>query len=461
MEQHPPESNAASERRAGPADYLARLIAIERQARKSESAQELKFTMVNWSHRLVPYYQAVLCEMAGSGKPEATAVSGVAAVEANTPFALWMSSFAREIGARFPGGEIVRVCRDEFEGSAKEWLEQWEKWLPGYLLVAPLTTLDGTRLGLLLFFREQPFQPQEASLLEVLAETYSHAWISLGGPKRQRGIPGRFWKFVFLTALALLICSFVIRVPETVLAPAEIVPQEPIVIAAPVAGQIKSVDVVPYSVVHQEQPLFRLDDTELRNQLVLAEKGLEVVKADYLRAEQKAFYDPAAKGDLEVLRLQVREKQLQVNYFREELARQEVRAPQAGLVIFRDRNDWIGRPVAVGERVMTLTDPLRSEIEISMPVDDAISLEIGARVRLFLRTDPLHPLAGEVVRTSYRAEEGPGGAMFFTLKAKLDAVNEQARIGLQGTAKVYGDSVSLMYYLFRKPLAVARRHLGM
>ena len=34
------------------------------------------------------------------------------------------------------------------------------------------------------------------------------------------------------------------------------------------------------------------------------------------------------------------------------------------------------------------------------------------------------------------------------------------RIGLRGTAKVYGEKVSLFYYLFRRPITYLRQHLG-
>jgi len=34
------------------------------------------------------------------------------------------------------------------------------------------------------------------------------------------------------------------------------------------------------------------------------------------------------------------------------------------------------------------------------------------------------------------------------------------RIGLRGTAKLYGEKVSLAYYLLRRPITFVRQHLG-
>ncbi|PID77511.1 MAG: hypothetical protein CSB24_01170 [Deltaproteobacteria bacterium] len=449
----------AARQKLQPADYLTRLIALERQARRAESIQDLKFIMVNETHRLLPCYQAVLCEFRRSGKPVVTAVSGVVSVDANTPFALWISSFCRSILKKDPAHKTSLLNRADADAATAA---GWQKWLPDYLLFCPLPDRSGQPAALLVLSREEPFSPQEKGLAELIAETYAHAWNALGGAYRRGLLPGKkARRRLVFAALALLLAGGIIRVPETVLAPAEIVPAAPMMITSPVRGQIKDILVKPYQMVKKGEVLFTLDDTEIVNQFALTEKNLEVLKADYLRAEQKAFHDPQSKGELEVYRLRVQEKKLELAYYRGELTRQQITAPQDGMTIFQDRNDWLGRPVGIGEKVMVLADPGLAEIEIHLPVDDAIALEPGARVRLFLRTDPLNPVSARIRRTSYQAEHSGPGGMFFTLKAAFSQQKKSCpRIGLQGTAKLYGESVPLFYYLFRKPLAAVRRNLG-
>ncbi len=444
---------------AQPTDYLTRVIALERQARKAESIQDLKFIMVNSTHRLLPYYQAVLCEFQRSGKPVVAAVSGVVSVDTNTPFALWISAFCREMLKKNTENNAILLTRTEAEAKIAE---EWQKWLPDYLLFCPLCDKNGKHIALLLLSREQPFLPQEKGLADILLETYAHAWIALGGGVRRQGwLPGKkIRRYIGLLLLGLIAAGIIIRVPETALAPGEIVPAAPMIVTSPVKGQIKDILVKPYQMVKKGTPLFTLDDTEIVNLLALTEKNLEVLKADSLRAEQKAFYDPQSKGDLEVYRLRIEEKELELAYYKEELARQQVTAAQGGMAIFQDANDWVGRPVGIGERVMVLANPDLAEIEIKLPVDDAIALNPGAKVKLFLRTDPLNPIAATIRRTSYKAEQSEKGGMFFTIKAAFAEQKERPRIGLQGTAKVYGNSVPLLYYLLRKPLAAIRRNLG-
>ena len=59
------------------------------------------------------------------------------------------------------------------------------------------------------------------------------------------------------------------------------------------------------------------------------------------------------------------------------LSRSEIRAERSGLLIYAAKSDWIGKPVAVGERLMEIGDPTKAEIKIELPVSDAIALQPG------------------------------------------------------------------------------------
>ncbi len=224
---------------------------------------------------------------------------------------------------------------------------------------------------------------------------------------------------------------------------------------------MRSIQVKPNVEVHRGDILFNLDDTQVRNRYEIAKRSLAVAEADYLRGSQKAFSDPKSKSELALLKAKVDEKRAEADYTADLLARTQVRASRDGIAVFSDPNDWIGRPVVVGERVMLIADPARSELEIHLPVEDAINLEPGAEVLFFLNIRPTEPLAARLSRTSYEAQTTPGGVLAFRLKASFDTRDEPPRIGLKGTAKVYGQRVSLLYYLLRRPLAVLRRWAGL
>jgi len=52
------------------------------------------------------------------------------------------------------------------------------------------------------------------------------------------------------------------------------------------------------------------------------------------------------------------------------------------------------------------------------------------------------------------------GVLSYRLKASFGDGQPPPRIGLKGTAKVYGQRVSLFYFLMRRPLAAVRQVVG-
>jgi len=254
--------------------------------------------------------------------------------------------------------------------------------------------------------------------------------------------------------------ALIFPVRISALAPAEISPLEPIPVTAPIEGAVAQFHVPPNSAVKASDLLVSLDDTTLRNRLDVARKTLEVARADLLRASQKAFSDDAGKAELQILKARVDEKTAEAAYAEEMLARIHMRAPLAGIAIYGNADDWIGKPVMTGEKIVTLADPARVGMTIHLPADDAIQLESGGEVKLFLNVSPLFALDGKITQTSYEATLTPDGVLAYTLKAGLDDGGAPPRIGLKGTAKVYGHSVPLIYYVLRRPILQLRRALG-
>ena len=158
------------------------------------------------------------------------------------------------------------------------------------------------------------------------------------------------------------------------------------------------------------------------------------------------------------------EKRAELAAVRSQLARIDVVAAREGVAVFGDPDDWLGRPVTTGERIMLLANPAKPGVLINLPVADAVVLEPGAKVKLFLTVLPLSPLAATVSESSYQASLSPEGVASYRLRAVFEpgqTQQEHVRIGLRGTAKIYGERVLLGYYLFRRPLATVREWTGL
>ncbi|GLS33897.1 HlyD family secretion protein [Mesorhizobium albiziae] len=136
-------------------------------------------------------------------------------------------------------------------------------------------------------------------------------------------------------------------------------------------------------------------------------------------------------------------------------------APAPGVAIFTYKRDWIGRPVSTGERLMEIADPDKVQLRIDVPVADAIAVQSGAKVRAFLDSDPLRPVAAEVRSASYEAQLTDGNALAYRIYAAIGAGQAPLRLGIRGTAQISGEKVPLAYYLFRRPIATIRQRFGL
>lgn len=432
------------------------------RARRAERLDELSFLIVNETWNLQRYRQALLWLTPGPGLARLIAISGIAGLPDDSPYTVWLKRLAPHLHREAAEGPVLYGA----DGVPGEFAQDWAEWLPARILVLPLRGPNRALAGFLWLALDEEPDPIPALWLSHLADTYGYClWVltrsrATWRQRWSRALMGGWVRWLILPALALTL----IPVRQSVLAPAEVVALEALAIAAPMDGVVRNIPAPPNTPVAAGDILFELDDTTLRNRHEVALRQLATARADALTAQQKAFGDERSKAELAVLRGRVEERAAEVAYLEELLVRATVRAPRPGVAVYTDVNDWIGRPVSTGERIMQLADPEDAGILIWLPVADAIALEVGAEVRLFLKTAPLSPLAGELFQTSYQATLSPEGIASYRLRARLvsndPADRTRARLGLQGTAKLHGERAPLLYQVLRRPLAVLRQWSG-
>lgn len=433
------------------------LLQIQERALQATSQDALRFTVVNETHALSPYRQAALFEQAG-GSWRLVAASGLVSVANDSPFAVWLSRFAQ----RWPSDGALHQL--DFATAAPEDLLGWEEWLPDHLVLVPLKDAKGRLVGQAMYARETPWSADELMQLSRLHQCYGYCMAALQTDRHSswRGVVGRMlgrhrWRLVL--GVLLVLC---IPVRLSVLAPAEVIALDAVQVSAPQDGVIGAFAIAPNARVRSGDLLFSLDDSMVLNRRQVALKSLEVARADAHVAQQRAFDDARSKAEVAVALGRVREKEAELAAVDDQARRIEVRADRDGVAVYSDPNDWIGRPVQTGERVMLLAQPSDAGILIWMAVPDAINLELQAPVRLFLHTDPLKPLDGRLVETSYQAIRSPDDVASYRLRARFSEPDANLpRIGLRGTARISGDWVPLGYYLFRRPLAAVREWTGL
>ncbi len=438
-------------------DIAGRLLQFEAQLQACRSPREVAFAAANESYSLIKFEQAVVWKNDLLRNPIVTAASGLADVGLDSPYVQWLG---RAINAFPASKDKVRVVR--LADLPEAIVSEGHEWCSDNLLVCVLKGPDDLDQGGMLFSRSEPFSETEISVAEWLARSTGFVlWAWRGNRKRILRWMGRRTTMLVAALLVVIAVALTfIPVQLNALASAEITPMNPIPITTPIDGVIKEILVKPNQIVRADEPLFVLDDTSLRNRLSVAQKSLEITKADSQRAINKAFTDDAARTELQVLMSRVREKSAEVAYVSELLDRLSVEAPMGGVAIYTNADDWIGKPVQTGERIMTIADPSLIKVTIFVAPADVVDLEPGAPVTVFLNTDPLHPLSARVIRSSYEAQPQKDGTLAYVVQAELMDGHGFPRIGMRGTAKIFAEQVSLGYYLFRKPLSYLRQTAG-
>lgn len=442
---------------------LGTLLQLIKRARHAESEQELAFIMVNETHALVPYRQAALWRSDSDGSGQIIAISGAAVIERNAPQTLWLSRTLRHLAEREVPGMLAMPEPVEAKDLGGSIGEDWAEWLPAYGLKVPLIGPRERKLGILLLAREQPWGEGEQHILQELGDGYAHGWVNFLRRTR-RAFVSRLKsrrRVIQLAIVAAVIGILCLPVSLTVLAPAEVVPFKPTIVRAPLDGVVDRFLVEPNAPIAAGQPILNLDPRTIQNKLDVAKKELAVAEAEYRQAAQEAVFDDKSRAKLAVLKGRMDQRNYDVIYTQSLLNRIHVTASRAGLAIFNDPNDWIGRPVTIGERLLEIADPNQAMLEIWLPVADAITLKPGADIDFFLNVSPEQPLHAKLDEASYEATLSPAGLLGYRIRAHFDKGVQMPRIGLRGTAKLYGEHVSLFYYLARRPLAAARQFLGL
>lgn len=444
------------------ASALSALVQLEQRVRATAELTELRFRMVNETAMLVPYRQAVLCTEAG----RIEALSNTPVVDRQSHLVTALEPALKRYqkqqqGQAEPAAEAFKTAAWKLGRAAEN--------LPEHGLVLPLFTKTGQRhLGSLVLFRAQAFSEAEQRILSILADAYAFAIAALEDREKAKG-GLRQWlaadkvrrRRVAIAAAVGMVLLLLLPVRLTVLADAEVVPAEPFHLRAQLDGVVDQALVSPGEAVAAGQVLVEFDKRDLENRLALGERELAVSETELQRVSQAAVVDPRAKAQLAVLEAQRDEKATEVQYLQDLLSRAELTAPIDGIAIFEDREELVGQPVQLEQRVMTVAAADAVALELWLGTADAIPLETGSDVALFLNVTPDQIVPATLARTGLLAEARENGQTAYRLRGEFSPDQELPQLGLRGVAKLEGDHVPLIYYLLRRPLAVARQWFGL
>ncbi len=449
---------------------IADLFQFEQQLRRAADTTQLGYTIVNELNLCLPLSQAVLLLGKQPNNLTISAVSDLPVVDHTAPYISWIKQLSQQLlpsnaaSQQAAEPKAFSITATDIMSNHQALAEQWAAMAPPQLLLQPLIAdaRDGALQGYLLLFRDEPFNSNEQGILQHLARSIGHALFAM----RPSASVGQWFKKLAtkrntLIAIAALLIISCIPVRMSTLAPISIIPDEPKVVTAAIDGVIKRIQVAPNQQVTNTTLLASMDDTELSAQYQVAQQAQLVAAAKLQTAQQSGFMDPKQKAQIAQLMAELRLKSAEADYAQARYERAQIYAESNGVVVLNDPDSWKGQPVKVGQRIMLIADPAKVKVQAMLPVKSAIALQHGARMKVFLDSDPLHSWNAQLAHASYEPEKTNDGQVAYRLIATLDDNgNTPPRIGLAGVARIYGERVSLFFYLFHRPITALRQWLG-
>ncbi len=417
-------------------------LTLCRQARSLSRRSELEFLLVNASCELAPFAQAALIV---DGR--VLRLSGVSLVDAQAPFVKALRRVAQRLAAE--AGPVEAALTDQETGAG----------LPPNALWIPFAGLP--RSGLMLL-RAQAWPAPDRQWLAEWVSVWLHAWKAAARGTPSAASPARRWLIRLLPLagmVALAAAGWFVRVPLTVLAQAELVSRNPVVIRAPFDGVVGEMRVRPNQRVMRGAPLFDYDRSVLRSRLEVARQATDTAQAELRQAQQLALSEASYLAQLAPLAGKLEERRAEYRHLSSQFARTLVTAPEGGIVQLDDAADWVGRPLAAGERVLRIARNDDVELELWIGIDDLVPLAKQAEVSMHPNPDPLQAIPAKLRYLSWEAVPRPDGSLAYRARAVLDDA-ARSDIGVKGVARIAGEPVRLGYWVLRRPLAALRQFFG-
>ncbi len=437
---------------------LLALQQLGQRVREASTVEELGFIAVNETRTLIRYRQAAL--WIADDARGVVAVSGVSQPDDSAPYVQWLNRLFKSL----PGTdiEVKRLCAGDLAPIVGE---EWGQWLPREALLIPLVRRGGEKAdvrGILLLSRDDPWHPDESELASEAGQSYAYALFALRpqptfATRLRQGMRSRKWLLRVALGLVAIGC---LPVRLSVLMSAEVTPLDAFVVRAPLEGVIDRFQVRPNQVVTEGTPLFNLDSTMLESRHATAREAYETAREAYRQSAQLAVTDDKAKLDVALQKGALDQRAVELAYTAGQLDRVQVKALRSGVAVFSDVQEWVGRVVTIGEKVMVLADPAKVELTARMPAGDQIAVQPGAEIVFHPKAAPFSSYTAIVDSVAYRAEPDADNVLAYRIRAHFKSGEAAPRLGLMGSARVYANRVPLVYSIFRRPFAVVRQWFG-
>ncbi len=443
---------------------ISKLLQYEHNLRECDNEKELYYSIVNQTRELVDYEQAILFTVDLSRKPKVIGISDIVTVDNTSPFVQFMQDLLKDILSKYSDDELRLIdINNDLEEGLKTQLREYS---PSNLVYIPLKIIKNSIEieYFLILTKNKIYEDKELEILKYISSSIKYSLFAMSRDSLLTKLKNyNFKSSYFLYGLAIIVLAMFIPVKMNVIAPCTIEPKNPFIVTSPIEGVVKDIKVNSNDYVKDNKYLVKLEDIDLKNSYEVAQRRLDTIKAELYSAKQASFYDVDKKSQIKRLEEEVKLNEAEVEYAKSLLDKTDIYSKKEGIVIIDNPNEWKGKPVVTGEKILSIANPKNVEIDIMLSVHDALFLKEDADVSIFLDNRVFESWKAKVTNISYKPELTPENSVVYKINAEfidLSQNNEIPKIGLRGTAKIYSEKVTLFFYLFRKPITSLRQMLA-
>ncbi|MBT8339022.1 MAG: HlyD family efflux transporter periplasmic adaptor subunit [Desulfatitalea sp.] len=309
---------------------------------------------------------------------------------------------------------------------------------------------------------EEVWDPSECEVMHSYEQNLRLAWKQFDRTPRLQRIKSFRPKGISMAIIAIILVflAYAPIISLRVVAPCEIIPKDPEMYAAPLDGVIKEILVKPGDYVKAGDLLFLYEDRIIMHELKVAQKQVEIIRSQYDRQRFKSFIDNDVMAEIQSLKYRLEQEEIRLALAQSNVNHLKIQAKRNGVCMVDHPEQWQGRPVRIGERVVMIFHTDQSKVKIFLPEKDNIEFDKDKPVSIILNAAPANRYRANLNYIAPQASKGPKGDLYFQAEAQWLQHGTRIKVGSKGTAVIYGDKVSLIYWILRKPVAYARQFAG-
>lgn len=337
-----------------------------------------------------------------------------------------------------------------------------KRYTLGAVCTVPLM-LDQEVVGALLFERDAQriFRPEDLVLFEQVAHFLTPILkmkYRIGKPLLSRmrdrasrwkrwllSRNGMLWKLFFVALITVVIGLGTVPVAYEVTTASRLEGSVQRTLSAPENGFIQTVNVRPGDSIKKGQVLIQLDDRDLLLQQQKAKNEIRQLESRFGQA-----LATSDRTELGIIQAGIAEAEAGLALIEQQLTRLSLSSPLDGIVLEGDLTQSLGAPVALGDKLMTLTPSLDFRIILDIQETDIKNVNLGQTGRIAFSAEPSKHYRIAVRRISPMAILKEGNNVFEVGAQFDEPVSPLLRPGFEGLAQLYVDDRSLIRIGYEK-----------